>query len=89
MEPLDEEAIKKKMEEINEMFDVSGMIYHQRRCKLCRISFIFCLLNLVLKQVISIFISDTEDLTDTEGTLDDESNSIFRYALFIAVVILN
>ena len=23
-EPLDEEAIKKKMEEINEMFDVSG-----------------------------------------------------------------
>ena len=25
-EPLDEEAIKKKMEEINEMFDVSGLI---------------------------------------------------------------
>ena len=34
LEPLDEEAIKKKMEEINEMFDVSGMIYHQRPCRL-------------------------------------------------------
>ena len=33
LEPLDEEAIKKKMEEINEMFDVSGRIYHQRRCQ--------------------------------------------------------
>ena len=39
LEPLDEEAIKKKMEEINEMFDVSGMIYHQRRCQFYRLSF--------------------------------------------------
>ena len=41
LEPLDEEAIKKKMEEINEMFDVSGMIYHQRRCQFYSLSFMF------------------------------------------------
>ena len=88
MEPLDEEAIKKKMEEINEMFDVSGRIYHQRRCQFYSLSF-KCLLNVGIQQLIRIFISDTEDLTDTEGTLDDESNSIFRYAFFIGVIILS
>ena len=47
------------------------------------------IITLVELKAIIIFISDTEDLTDTEGTLDDESNSIFRYAAFIAVIILN
>ena len=53
------------------------------------IAYHLCLLNVGIQQFIRIFISDTEDLTDTEGTLDDESNSIFRYAFFIGVIILS
>ena len=42
--PLDEDAIKKKMEEINEMFDVSGNNNNNYRCR----KYVFLILNTIV-----------------------------------------